>query len=52
MTKEKKETKVLFVRAPVDLFDAISKIAKAEFRTRASVVNQAIGEFLKKRGGL
>ena len=50
MEKEKKETKCLFIRTPASLFDAISKVAKSEFRTKASVINQAISEFLKKRG--
>ncbi len=51
MEKKKEETKVLFVRTPRHLFDAVSKIAKDEYRTQVSVVNQAIKEFLEKRGG-
>lgn len=45
----KKKTKILFARIPVEWDDKIKKIAEKECRSEASVVRQAIKEFLEKK---
>ena len=48
----KEKTKVLFVRIPESWLDKIDDITKNECRTQASVVRQAIMEFLGKKRDL
>jgi len=44
-----KESKPIFARIPLEWDKALEDIAEDECRTKASVVKQAIKEFLKKK---
>lgn len=41
--------KIIYVRFPIPLAQAIDKIALGEFRTSQSVIRQAVQEFILKR---
>jgi len=51
MTKDKKEatSQPVFVRVPSKLYTQAKDLASTEFRTLASVINQALKEFFDKR---
>ena len=44
-----KKTKLHSLRVPIDLYDKASVVAEKERRSLASVINQALAEYLERR---
>lgn len=48
MGKDKKDN-ILFIRVDSEMYEELTAFAKKEYRTKSSIVKQAISDFLKRK---
>jgi len=47
--KEEKKDSTLFIRIDSKMYNELARIAEKEYRTKSSIVKQAVSEFLKSK---